>query len=98
MIPNSYAKIGNNVLITTNLLNSRTHREYDLDSIDLKTGHMLSMQGKILPIEGAHGDRINIFCKKAKRSYTFSREDVFLPEIKKRKLKKVTFDPKQLCF
>lgn len=98
MISDSYAKVGNNVLITSTLLNSRTHREYYLDSLDSKTGYMLSMQGKILPIEGADGDRIRIFCEKAKRSFIFSREDVSHPEIKKKKFKKVTFDPKQLCF
>jgi hypothetical protein len=98
MIPNCYAKKGNNVLITTNLLHSRTHLKYDLDSVNLETGYMLGMQGKILPIESANGDRISILCEKVNRSFTFSREDVFLPKIKKRKLKKVTFDPKQLCF
>lgn len=84
------------VRITSKLNDSKTQRIYRLDG----SGHMLSMQGSVFPVEYNSNNYVTIRNKKSKRNFAFHKDDVwFINEEESVPLPKselFIFDPKQL--
>lgn len=85
-------KTGMHVRITKNLKNSKTKREFDINST------MIKMQGKVFPIAGMYNQTsILISPAPGKTKYTFHPDDLEIVTVEEIKYPEPKhFDPKNL--